>query len=126
MAFDLFKVDGFGSGKAATLYVFAKDAEQAAQIAHYGMHVHRVELVAIAGYCEVTPRWTLPLNFSIEEEGVNPNPWRSVGEDEVAAVFDSMPDGHKGFLTKWGYLTFARSIEAKARELNDPNFDPSF
>lgn len=127
MVFDLFRVEGYGSKPAMeTLYVFAVDASRASEIARYAMRVHRVELIAIPGYSDKTPRWELPQNFRIEEEGADPNPWRNVGDDEVTAAFEAMPRGRGGFLIHWGYLTFARAIEAKVRELNDPNFDRNF
>ena len=46
-------------------------------------------------------------------------PWISLSDDDRIAVMNGLPDALDGFLKTWGWLHFAKAIEAKCRALND-------
>ena len=44
--------------------------------------------------------------------------WQGLTDEDRQAVFESLPDMLEGFLKTWGWLHFAKAIEAKSREKN--------
>lgn len=48
-------------------------------------------------------------------------PWKSLTDEEVEDIMNSMPGGLSGYLRLWGWRTFARAIEERLRLRNDPD-----
>ncbi len=44
--------------------------------------------------------------------------WIELTDEDRQAVFESLPNALEGFLKLWGWLHFAKAIEAKLREKN--------
>jgi predicted Fe-S protein YdhL (DUF1289 family) len=44
--------------------------------------------------------------------------WNELTDEDRQAAFNSLPDMLDGFLKTWGWLHFAKAIEAKCREKN--------
>lgn len=53
------------------------------------------------------------------EESLAQRTWVGLTDEDRQSVFESLPDMLDGFLNKWGWLHFAKAIEAKLRELNE-------
>lgn len=47
-----------------------------------------------------------------------PCTWHELNDEDRRKAFESMPDMLDGFLKTWGWLHFAKAIEAKCREKN--------
>ena len=44
--------------------------------------------------------------------------WVGLTDEDIEQVFNSLPDGLEGFLKLWGWLHFAKAVEAKLKEEN--------
>jgi hypothetical protein len=57
--------------------------------------------------------WCLPAASGVDAL------WVELTDEDRKAVFDSLDGGLEGFLKTWGWLHFAKGIEAKCREKNE-------
>ena len=48
------------------------------------------------------------------------NEWKELTDEDRQAVVDSMPGALDGFLRGWGWQQFAKAVEQKLRDKNDP------
>jgi hypothetical protein len=46
--------------------------------------------------------------------------WANLTNEECEAIADTLPGGVRGYLTEWGWLTFARAVEERLRLKNAP------
>lgn len=60
----------------------------------------------------LTKKLTQAASFVAEELRAEAALAESVTDAQIDAVWDSMPGGRDGFLTQWGYRTFAREVLA--------------
>ena len=51
--------------------------------------------------------------------------WKALTDNDRKAAFESMPDMLEGFLKTWGWLHFAKAIEARCKELNSAPPSPT-